>query len=338
MIPVILIQGSDEVLVAEAARDAAHEQLGDTAADLALEELEEASYELDDGTGWSLSPLVDAAQTPPFLTDRRVVIGRHLGRFTTQDAVAPLLDYLDRPLDTTSLILVWNKGPKFKSGQSRMPKKLTDAVNAAGGEIRKVDVGFGKAADAWLNDRIKSSAVTIDRGAIRAISDHLGDDTNRVGALLTSLEATYGPGSSLGLEEISPFLGEAGSVPPWELTDAMARGDMGTAIDKLRRMMGAGERHPLAILATLQTHYGRMLQLDGAPVGGEKEAAALLGIKGSTFPVKKAMQQGRSMGTEQVRSAIGLIADADIDLRGATAIEPQAVMEVLVARLTRISR
>ena len=71
---------------------------------------------------------------------------------------------------------------------------------------------------------------------------------------------------------------------------------------------------------------------------GEKEAAQLLGLKGSTFPAKKAMNQGRKLGGPGVRRAVALLATAGVDLRGARAWPGELVMEVLVARLTRLSR
>ena len=50
-------------------------------------------------------------------------------------------------------------------------------------------------------------------------------------------------------------------MAPWELTDTIDRGDTATAIELLHRMLGAG-RHPLQLMATLHTHYARMLRLD----------------------------------------------------------------------------
>ena len=127
-------------------------------------------------------------------------------------------------------------------------------------------------------------------------------------------------------------------MPPWELTDAIDRGDMALALEKLSRMLGAGGRHPLQLLASLQTHFGRMLALDGAAVGGEKAAAEYLGMKGSTFPAKKALAQSRKLGSDGVREAALLLSDADVDLRGRSAWPGELVLEVLVARLSRLSR
>ena len=152
------------------------------------------------------------------------------------------------------------------------------------------------------------------------------------------LKGAFAPGTRLRADDVAPFLPGAGGVPPWDLTDAIDKGDVSRSIELVQRMMGAGERHPLAIMASLQTHYLRMVRLDGAEVRGEKDAAALLGIKGSPYPAKKAMNQGRKLGSERVRRSLELLAQADVDLRGAQAWPGELVMEVLVARLARLAR
>ena len=38
-----------------------------------------------DGEDYELRLVVDAAQTPPFLTDRRIVVARDIGRFTAEE-------------------------------------------------------------------------------------------------------------------------------------------------------------------------------------------------------------------------------------------------------------
>lgn len=336
MIPVQLFQGSDEILLAEAVRTAIHEALGDESVDLALEELEESHYFED--PGWSISPLVDAAQTPPFLTGRRVVVGRELSRFSKQESVAPLLRYLDDPLPTTALILVWNKGPQNNAKTATVPKKLVEAINAAGGSIQKLATPTGRNVGKWLDEQLKASQISIDGPGRKYLGDHLGENANRLGGIITALTGRYGPGAKLGVADIEPFIGDQGSVPPWELTDAMASGNIADALDKLRRMTNAGERHPLATLATLTTHYTRMVRLDGARVADEKGAAALLGMKGSTYPAKKALTQSRRMGTDRLRDSLELLAQADLDLRGGSAAPADATMEILVARLARLSR
>jgi DNA polymerase-3 subunit delta len=106
----------------------------------------------------------------------------------------------------------------------------------------------------------------------------------------------------------------------------------------LHRMMTGGGRHPLVITATLHTHYTRLLRLDGAQVADEATAAQLLGMTGSTFPARKALAQARRLGSAGIHRAINLLAEADLGLKGAIDWPGELVLEVLVARLSRLAR
>jgi DNA polymerase III subunit delta len=326
--PVYLVKGSDEVIVRSAVRDLVHALVGERDQGLTVEEVGSDRHQPSEASTPSLTALVDASQTPPFLTDRRVVVGRDLDVFTRAEQVAPLVAYLNDPLPTTSLVLVWSGG--------RIPKSVTDAIKADGGET--VDTNPGRQVAAWVDEQLGRAGLKADNGAKQRLVDWLGDDPQRLVGVIETLVGTYGPGAKVGRDEIAPFLGEAGGVPPWELTDAIDKGDIPGALDKLHRMLEGGDRHPLQIMATLHGQYARMLMLDGAPVTGEKDAAKLLGMKGSTFPARKALTQVRKLGHARVVRALDLLAGADLDLRGGKVWPEQLVMEVLVARLARLSR
>ena len=326
--PVYLVKGSDEVIARDTVRDLVHALVGDRDQSLTVEEVGRAQHQPSEAGSPTLNALVDAAQTPPFLTDRRVVVGRDLDAFTRADQVAPLVAYLADPLPSTYLVLAWSGG--------RIPKSVVDAVKACKGE--QIDTSPGRQVAVWVGDQLTKAGLKVDATAQKRLVDWLGDDPQRLVGLVETLIGSYGPGARLGVDEIEPFLGQAGGIPPWELSDAIDRGDIPVALDKLHRMLDGGDRHPLQIMATLHGQYARMLALDGAPVSGEKDAAALLGMKGSTFPARKALTQARKMGHDRVVRAMGLLATADLDLRGGKAWPENLVMEVLVARLAQLSR
>ncbi|HEX8803060.1 MAG TPA: DNA polymerase III subunit delta [Acidimicrobiales bacterium] len=325
--PVHLVRGDDDVILRDAVRDLVHALVGDVDPGLAVEEVGRERFQPAESSTPSIVPLVEAAQTPPFLTDRRVVVGRDVEVFTRTEQVAPLVAYLDDPLPTTSLVLVWSGG--------RVPKSLLDAVKRQG---EQVDTSPGRKVAAWVDEQVASAGLRLDREAAQRVLDWLGDDPQKLVGVLTTLTGSYGPGARLGVAEVEPFLGEAGGVPPWDLTDAIDRGDIADALDKLHRMLAGGGRHPLQVMATLHGHYARLLLLDGAPVRGERDAAQLLGLKGSTFPARKALAQVRRLGHDKVVRAMDLLATADLDLRGGKAWPEELVLEVLVARLARLAR
>ena len=103
-VPVVLISGDDDVLISRSLNNHIEKALGNEDRTLALEELTEANYLSSEQ--FNISKLVDSAQTAPFLTENRVVVGRHMGRFSKKDDLEPLLEYLNSPLQTTSLILL----------------------------------------------------------------------------------------------------------------------------------------------------------------------------------------------------------------------------------------
>lgn len=326
--PVYLVRGGDEVIARDAVRDLIRMLVGERDASLTVEEVGRSQHQPSDASSPSLTALIDAAQTPPFLTDRRVVVGRDLDVFTRAEQVAPLVAYLSDPLPSTSLVLAWSGG--------RVPKSVVDAVKASRGE--NIDTSPGRQVATWVTEQLSRADLVLDVPAQKRLVDWLGDDPQRLVGVIETLLGSFGPGARLGVAEVEPFLGQAGGIPPWELSDAIDRGDIPVALDKLHRMLDGGDRHPLQIMATLHGQYARMLALDGARVGGEKDAAALLGMKGSTFPARKALTQAKKMGHDRVVRAMELLATADLDLRGGKAWPENLVMEVLVARLTQLSR
>jgi DNA polymerase III subunit delta len=317
-----LVTGDDESLVRAAVSELAHRLVGDGDRTLMVDEF--------DGDEYELRAVVDAAQTPPFLTERRVVMARDVVRFTS-DQLAPLLSYLADPLPTTDLVLV--------GGGGRLAKALTDAVKAGGGEIlATTPPSRARDREGWIGREAAARGVKLSPPAVGAIAERLGEDVGRLDGVLATLAGTFGAdGQSLSAADVEPFLGEAGDVPPWELTDALDGGDTATALGLLARMTRAGGRHPLQVMAVLHNHYVRLARLDGIDAQNETDAADALGIKPG-FPARKALQQYRRLGGGRVQRAIDLLAAADLDLRGAKELPDDVVMDVLVARLSRLAR
>jgi len=317
-LPVYLVRGDDPVLTGDAVRQLVTELVGDDDPAFAVEDLAGDDYEL--------AAVVEAAQTPPFFGDRRVVVARSVGRFSAQD-VAPLISYLADPLSTTALVLV--------GGGGQIARGLLDAVKKSGHVIDGGAPSGGKARQSWLTAQLKAAPVNLDANATALVAAHLGEDVGRLPSLLELLTAAHGEGAKIGEDDVVPFLGEAGGVAPWDLTDAIDRGDTAAALENLHRLLGSG-RHPLVILASLHNHYTRILRLEGSGAADEKAAAEMLGITGSTFPARKALSQARRLGHDAMKRAIILLADADLALKGAIEWPDGLVLEVLVARLSRL--
>ena len=321
LVSVHVLTGDDESILRAAVNTLVQTLVGDGDRALMVDEFDAEDY--------TLGAVVDAAHTAPFLTERRVVVARGAGRFST-DELGVLVTYLGDPLPSTELVIEW--------GSQRRPKPFDAALTKAGATIvSTAPPNRPRDRGAWVQSEARTAGVRLNSAAVDVIVDHLGENVGSLDGVLRTVAATFGEGTVLGPEHVEPFLGDAGGVPPWDLTDAIDSGRTSRAIELLGRMLGAGERHPLQVMAILQGHYGKLATLDGRNLRTEADAAAALGIKPG-YPARKAMEQARRLGGTSIRRAIDLLAAADLDLRGRRDLDSSLVIEILVARLSRLAR
>jgi DNA polymerase III subunit delta len=316
-----LVKGDDASLVAQEVRALLNEVVGERDHSLVVEEIGAPGDDINVGA------VVDACLTPPFLIDQRVVVVREAGRLLTAD-VPRLIEVVADPLPSTVLILV--------GGGGTVPAPLVKAITAAG---KVIDVSVNRPGDrkAWLQDHLRGAPVKLEPQAAQLLGQHVGEDLGRVEGLLSALAAAYGQGARITVADLQPYLGEAGNVARYELTDAIDGGNPAAALGVLHRMTDAGGLSAVEVLFSLHRHYSNMLALDGAMVSSGEEAAQLLGVP-SAFVGKKALEQSRRLGSARISSAIELLADADLDVKGGTGLPPELVVEILVARLSRQTR
>jgi DNA polymerase-3 subunit delta len=316
-----LVKGDDPSLVAQEVRALLAEVVGERDHALVVEEIGGPADDIDVGA------VVDACLTPPFLIDRRVVVVRDAGRLLAAD-VPRLVEVVKDPLPSTVLILA--------GGAGTVPAALVKAISVTG---KVIDVAVSRPGDrkAWLHEHLRGAPVKLEPQAAQLLGAHVGEDLGRVEGLLGALAAAYGQGARITAAELQPYLGEAGNVARYELTDAIDRGEPAVALAVLHRMTGAGGLSAVEVLFSLHRHYANLLALDGAMVSGGEEAAQVLSVP-SAFVGKKALEQSRRLGSARIAHAMELLADADLDVKGATGLPPDLVVEILVARLARQTR
>jgi len=264
--------------------------------------------------------------------DKAVVVREAQEPLRSADDLKRLAAYLADPNPQTTLVLVL----------STEHKKLVEVVKRGRGTV--VDPsppGQAKARSGWLADRLKAAPVQLDRQAAARLGQHLGEDLGRLPGILEVLAAAHGEGAKISSADLDPVLGEEGGGAPWDLTDAIDQGDADGALHHLHRLLHG--RHPFVVLASLWGHYQRILRLEGSGARNEAQAAALLSLRGSTFPARKALTQASRLGPSGVARAVELLHRADLDLRGLRTYGPgrdsdRITLEVLVARLSRLVR
>lgn len=356
MSAVHLVRGPDPVLRDKVLAGLLAELLGDDDRSLAVEEVTIPGRGAGDGGGGPAGPsgaggadgsgaaagggsearvaavqaVRNAVESPPFMTARRIVVVRDFENLTGAEA-EPLAAYLADPLPTSVLV--------FVGGGGRPPASLTKAWK---GTVAEHGVESGATLDV-VGREAGAAGLALRNDAARAIADHLGEDAGRVPSLIELLAASFGTGRTVTAVDVEPYLGVEGSVPVYQLANAIDGGDTAGALETLARMLHATSSrqaramHPLQVLSLLHNHYRRLLRLDDPSVRTDDDAVAALGGKVKKYPAGKALARSRALGTDGLRAALGYLADADGALKGATGVPEETVVEVLVARLCALS-
>ena len=140
-----LIVGDDPILVGEAISASVEELVGDGDRSLMLELLTETDYRNDDGD-WESAKVLDGPNpaVPHGATCRRRPSSQPV---LPQGRLRPDYHLLGEPLETTDLVLVWERGVEPKVDRMpALPKALKEAAELAGAEVLQTSAPKGKGA------------------------------------------------------------------------------------------------------------------------------------------------------------------------------------------------
>ncbi|RIK09111.1 MAG: DNA polymerase III subunit delta [Acidobacteria bacterium] len=307
-----LVQGSDSHLVSEAIDATRQELLGDRNPEMVVSEFEGEN---------AIEEMLSAAWTPAFVDGQRILLAR-LTSISSSEGSA-IADYLKQPSPDAVLLI---------SAGGRLPRDLSAALKESG-ELISTAVPPPHKRGEWVAERARSVGLVLSRDASVYIAELLGDSVTAVGPFLRQLQVAYPGETNIGIDEVASAASGPRKGAAWDLTDSIDRGATESSLAYLSGAIAEGS-HPLQLLALLHGHYRRLARVAGRDLSSG-EAAKELGIK--AFPAEKALAQASRLGVKGVRRAISLLAKADLDLKGASAQQPETVLELLVIRLCGLS-
>lgn len=272
--------------------------------------------------GVEAAELATVLGTASLLGGRRLVILRDASSLK-KDQIEALGRYLESPSPGAVLVLV-------APGKT----KLDSAVRKVGAVVA-LEPPRGRKLAAWVRQRATGGKLRLDDRAAWALIDSVGTELRDLAEALEQLLTRLGPGARVGAPEVRRAFGRLADQRMYVLTDALGDRDLTRAMTALRRLQLQGEE-PLVLFGALAAHVRRLLRVRRLAGAGARAVGEALGMP--AWRAERMAKQALAYEEEELVTAMTLLAQADLDLKGGDLPPPAVLERVVVEILTATGR
>jgi len=245
-----------------------------------------------------------------FSLGRRFVIVDGVERWKEAD-VEPVAGAMkDLPAEELTVAFFAREDARLKA-----PKALHAAVKTAGGVIAEEGTLKPRELPRWLAERAAELEVTLDTQAARALIAHVGDRQQRLLRELEKLALEYGPGATIGVEEVLASSASSAERRLWSLADALVAGDERTATRALVELRAQGERLP-SLQYQMVRRLREALVIAEALAAGRPPAEIRKSLRMPSFAADRLIADAGKRDVEALRRALVTMAGLEVASRG----------------------
>jgi len=287
------------------------------------------SFSAFEGRSTELRDVLEELSTVAMFGGKRLVVVEEADEFVSKYR-AELEDYVARPAATGVLVLDVKTFPS----NTRLYKAVADA-----GLIIDCSAPATAQITHWLTGRAKQAQqVELAKAAAELLVEMVGPELGLLDQELAKLALSVGNDRTITPEMVSRLVGGWRARTAWDMLDAALEGNAGGALSQLDRLLAAGEQ-PIAVLAQISASLRRFaaatrLVLQAEAAGRRIAPAQALGQAGvRAFVLPKAERQLRRLGRHRGAELYRWLLQADLDLKGASALPPRLILERLILHL-----
>jgi DNA polymerase-3 subunit delta len=192
----------------------------------------------------------------------------------------------------------------------------------------------------WLAEWARQHhRIQLPQAAAEMLVELIGPELGLLDQELARLALLAGDDKKISPELVSRSVGGWRAKTAWEMLDAAMEGNVSEAMRQLDRLLAAGEQ-PVGLLGQISTSLRRFaaatrLVLQTESAGGRVNLrGALEQAAVRTFVLQKAERQLRLLGRHRGAQLYRWLLQADLDLKGQSAMPPRLILEQLIVRLS----
>lgn len=310
LLAVYLIYGSEDLLL-----DQAVERLKGR-----LSEVADLEYNLQvfDGETASADEIIAAANTMPFMSDKRLVIVRRTDKMGASDLGA-LADYAGDPNPTTALVLVAEKMAKNL--------RIYKAVAAKGG-AHEYKPPTKREFPATVVSMFAARRRKIGLDAAEVLVRAVGYDLRRLAIEIDKVVAFAGDSPTLSRADVEQVMSTTASTSVFDLLDAVGSRDCREALRLFSNLVGEGES-VFGVHAMLLRHVRQLLQVRALldrqdAVRSQEGIASAVGV--SPWQARNLMRQASRFEARELVDALRAAAQGEAQMK--TSRDSRLVLEL----------
>ena len=315
------------------------EEIGKLREQIAEDGMGDLNINVLDGRGLTLPDLLNACNTLPFLTERRLVIVENLlqrfqARARGSDAsgtsdkeyAAKLCDYFPNLPATTRLVFVENVSLSRSNPIMRWASKSNE------GYVREFSAPAAGALQSWIAHRASEKGVPIDRDAVAKLVSFVGDDLRLLDRELEKLAAYGEYKAAIDGAAVDELVSAAQEANIFALVDALGLRQRKQALGHLERLFADGA-HALYLLSMIARQIRLLMSVkDLAENQGLGRAAIGKKLRISHgFLIDKLARQAQRFQQDELRSLLGSVLQIDQGIKTGR-VHEELALELLVVR------
>ncbi len=251
-----------------------------------------------------------ALSTMTFALGRRFVIADGVERWKDSD-VEPVAQALHSADPETLTVAFFAR----EEGRYKVPAKLVQAVEKAGGQIAAELNVKSWDLPKWLIEQAKHNDLSLDKDGAKALVAQVGDRQQRLLRELEKLALEHGPNAHIGADEVHEACATSAERKVWTLADALVAGDRRTSIELLIELREQGER-----VTGLTYNMVRRLR-DAVAVAeqlqaGQSAANVKKTLRMPPRAADKFIKDVAARDLTSLRRALAAMADLEVESRG----------------------
>jgi DNA polymerase-3 subunit delta len=259
------------------------------------------------GLDVSARDIVDMSRRFPMMSNYQVVIVKEAQNIQNFD---PLLDYFEKPLDST--ILVINYKYRKLDKRKALYKRLNKSKKVTLFESSKV---YDNKIPAWIADRVRMLGHTITPKAEMMLAEYLGTDLSRIANELNKLTISLQPGEEITEDLIEKNIGISKDFNVFELQKALGKRDAFQALRIVQYFEANPKQNPLQMVnVLLYGYFMKVLMFHQLKNESRNTIASKLGI--SPFFVADYQTAAQNYSPVKLKAIIAALRTLDLKSKG----------------------